>query len=374
MIFTSEPNLSKKESLLIKRALDRNLLSSYGPDILKFEKKFSKLYGFRYSLALNSGTSALHIALLSIGIKKDDLIIVPDFTFAGTVNAIIYCGAQPWFHDINEKNLSIDLEQVKKSLKYKTILKKGERFHKITGQRVSCILPVTTFGNSINFDEIIKIKKNFKTNVLIDGASAHFAKYKNKKLGKFKLDFTFSFNGNKGMTTGSGGIFCTNSKKKYSKAKILINVGQDKVKYQYKAIGYNYKMNSIQANIGIAQLSKYNYFYKQKKKIYEFYNQNIKSNKFIKNFFRLEKGKGYFWIYPIKVKKKKYFLNYLKKKNIFLSNFWSSLSKQIPYKNFINESLKVSKTSTQDLVCLPSSTFLRKKDLHDICKLVNKFK
>ena len=375
MIYTSEPNISKTEKLFINKSLKRGLISSFGKDIVRFENKFSKLYKFRYSLALNSGTSALHIALLSNGVKKDDLVIVPNFSFAATINSVIYCGAQPWFHDTCKKNFLIDIEQVNKSLKENTFLRKGERFHNRTKQRVSCIIPVTSFGNSINFSEIIKLKRNFNIEVVIDGAAAHFAKFKGEALGKTNLDFIFSFNGNKGFSTGSGGMYCTTSQKKINTAKILINVGQQVKKYNYKVVGFNYRMNNIQANLGLAQLSRYKFFLSQKKKIYDFYKKNIKTDGLIKNFFHLSVGSGYFWVYPIIVKKnKKKFLSFLKKKKIYLTNFWKTLSKQKPYKNYLYENLENSEKFSDQLVCLPSSTFLTEQQLKKIVKCINNFK
>lgn len=374
MIYTSEPNITKKENLLVEKSLKKNLISSFGNDIARFERTFSKIFDFSNAIALNSGTSALHVALLVNDVKKNDLVIVPSFSFAATANAVIYCGAEPWFHDIEKNKFSIDIKQVAKSLEKNTFLKNGERFHKITQQRVSCMIPVTTFGNSIDFDEVKKIKKNYKINVIIDGASAHFAKYKNKNLGNTGLDFIFSFNGNKGISTGSGGIYATQKNSKIKKAKILINVGQDKKKYNYRNLGYNYRMNNLQANLGIAQLARYKYFYNQKKKIYQLYKSKIKSTKNIKNFFNLSDGDGYFWVYPLLVKNKHKFLSFLKNKKIILSQFWQSLSKQKPYKNFLQEEVFNSENNTKNIICLPSSTFLSNKELDKIIKIINNFK
>lgn len=373
MIYTSEPNISKKENLLVERSLKKNLISSFGKDIALFERKFSKLFGFKQAIAVNSGTSALHVALLANGVKKNDLVIVPNYSFAATANAVIYCGAEPWFHDIEKNKYSIDIKQVITSLEKNTIIKGGERLHKTTRQRVSCMIPVTTFGNSIDYKEIIKLKRNYKINVIVDGASAHFSKYKNKNLGETGLDFIFSFNGNKGISTGSGGIYTTQQTSKIKIAKILINVGQDKNKYIYKNLGFNYRMNNIQANLGIAQLNRYKYFYNKKKKIYKHYKSKIKSSKNIQNFFNLRDEDGYFWVYPLRVKKKLNFLSFLKKKKIILSQFWKVLSKQEPYKNFLREKVSYSENITKNIICLPSSTFLSNKELNKITDIINKF-
>jgi dTDP-4-amino-4,6-dideoxygalactose transaminase len=133
-------------------------------------------------------------------------------------------------------------------------------------------------------------------------------------------------------------------------------------------------MNNIQANIGIAQLTRYKYFYNQKKNIYQFYKNKIKSSKNIKNFFNLSNGDGYFWVYPILVKKNKLkFFLFLKNKKIILSHFWKALSKQKPYRNFMCENVYNSENITKNIICLPSSTFLSNRELNKIVKTINNF-
>jgi dTDP-4-amino-4,6-dideoxygalactose transaminase len=375
MIFLSEPNISNSEKIRVAKALDSNLVSSFGDNVKKFEKKFSSISKFKYSLALNSGTSALHLALLVNKVKKDDLVIIPDYTFAATANAVIYCGASPWFHDINKESITLDLDQVCKSLSQKTYQKGAHRYHKQTHQRIACVILVTAFGTISNLKKINLIKNSFNLPVIIDGAAAHFAKYENKPLGKYNLDIAYSFNGNKVITTGSGGMFCTNNLKKYKEALLLTSVGQLNKKYEYLRIGYNYKMNNIQASIGLSQLDKYNNFYLKKKFIYNFYKKNILTNKIIRNFFIINKSEGAFWLYPLLIKKqyRHKFLQFLKIHKIIIGNFWKNLSTQTPYEKYLTEKNINSRLMSNTLICLPSSTFLKLRDLKKVKKIIDRF-
>jgi dTDP-4-amino-4,6-dideoxygalactose transaminase len=234
---------------------------------------------------------------------------------------------------------------------------------------------VTAFGTISNLKKINLIKNSFNLPFIIDGAAAHFAKYENKPLGKYNLDTAYSFNGNKVITTGSGGMFCTNNLKKYKEALLLTSVGQLNKKYEYLRIGYNYKMNNIQASIGLSQLDKYNNFYLKKKFIYNFYKKNILSNKIIKNFFTINKSEGGFWLYPLLIKKKYRFkfLQFLKFHRIIISNFWKNLSTQKPYEKYLSEKNINSRLMSNTLICLPSSTFLKLRDLNKVKKVIDKF-
>jgi dTDP-4-amino-4,6-dideoxygalactose transaminase len=170
-------------------------------------------------------------------------------------------------------------------------------------------------------------------------------------------------------------MFCTNNLKKYKEALLLTSVGQLNKKYEYLRIGYNYKMNNIQASIGLSQLDKYNNFYLKKKFIYNFYKKNILTNKIIRNFFIINKSEGAFWLYPLLIKKqyRHKFLQFLKIHKIIIGNFWKNLSTQTPYEKYLTEKNINSRLMSNTLICLPSSTFLKLRDLKKVKKIIDRF-
>lgn len=374
MIYTLEPNLGKLEKKYIIKSINKNIVSTYGNNINKFEKKFSTFVGSKYSAALNSGTSALHLGLLANNVRSNELVIVPSYTFAASVNTIIYCGAEPWFHDINPDNMMLDLKQVYFSLKNKTIKKNNSYFHYKTKQKISCILPVMTFGYSIDLKYLKKIKKEFNINVLIDAAAGHFSTYNKKKIGFFDFDCCYSFNGNKNITTSSGGAFCTNNRIKNNYVKNLSKVGRVS-KYSYKYVGYNYRMNSLQAALGEAQLQNTKKFLKNKNKIFLAYSEYFENSKLFKkikidNFQNLAG-----WLFAVKINSKilNKIIDFLKKKRIFLTKFWQPIHLQKPYKKFIAEDLKFTVSESKKILCLPSSTFLKRKEIKYILSSFKSF-
>ena len=374
MIYTLEPNLGKFEKKFALKSINENIVSTHGNTIEKFESNFSNFTKFRYTTALNSGTSSLHLGLLANKINLNDLVIVPSYTFAATINSILYCGAQPWFHDIDPNTMMLDLNQVKSSLKNKTFKKGNNYYHYKTKQKISCILPVMTFGHSIDLNKLKNIKKKYKIKILIDAAAGHFAKFKNKDLGKYNFDSCFSFNGNKNITTSSGGAFCTNNKNRNKMVKDLSRVGRV-ANYKYKYIGYNYRMNNLQAFIGQAQLINIKKFIKNKNKIFLTYTKFFQNNKIFKkiNINKNQNLEG--WLFAVKTNSKilKEIIIFLKRKKIFLSYFWQPLHKQKPYKKFLSEDLKYTLSESKKILCLPSSTFLKKKEINYVLNSIKEY-
>ena len=368
-----EPNLTNKERIMLNKAFDKKLISTYGNFQEKFEKEFKKIKKFKYCISLNSGTSALQLALNVEGIKKDDLVILPSYTFAATANSIIYNGAKPWFFDINKKNLCLDLKQVELTLSKDTFKKGKFHYHKKTKQRIFGILIVLSFGIVPDLNYLRLLKRKFNLKVILDAAAAHFSNSKNK-ISNYDFITCYSFNGNKNITSGGGGMLCTNNIKKFEIVKIKSNVGK-KNKYEYSNIGYNYRLTNLNASIGYAQLKRFSSLKTKKHRINSYYNKNIKlkyveKNKF--NKFKLES----IWIYYLILKKKNYLvkiIEFLKKKNIECGKFWVPLHTQKPYKKYLSEKMESTNLIFDKLIVIPSSTFLKKIDLKYIVERINSF-
>jgi perosamine synthetase len=373
-IYLSEPDLSKTTKKHIINTIESNFVSSVGPNVGSFENTIKKIYKYKYVLAVNSGTSALHIALLAHSVKKNDLVIIPSYTFAATANSILYCGAEPWFFDICPDNMMIDVDKIEKILSKKTILINNITYHKKTKKRVAAIIPVFSFGQAPDISILKKIKKKYNIDIILDSAAGHFADFKQEVISKFNFASIISFNGNKSITTGSGGVFMTNNKLIFNKAKLLINIGRY-AKYKYQLIGYNYKMNNLQASLGISQYKNFEYFKKKKKEIFYLYSLFLKKN----IVFELPHLKKYqnsaLWLFYLKfnnVPMLEKIKNYLRKKKIFVDKFWVPLTLQPIYKKYIKENLKNTINEYSKILILPSSTFLKKKQIMQISKEINK--
>jgi len=375
VINLSIPYLAGNEKKYLEKCIKKNYVSTVGNFIIRFENKFKSLLKFRYNLALNSGTSALHLALLSIGIKKNELVITQSYTFAATANAILYCNAEPWFFDVKKEDMSLDIEQLEKELSQNTFIKDNKCIHKKTKKTVKAIVPVFSLGISPNLKTLNSIAKKYKLKVIYDAAAAHATKYQNKNLSSQKITACFSFNGNKSFTAGGGGILATNEKKIYEKAKILANIGKSNTKYNYEYLGYNYKMTNLQAAVGLGQLQNFKKIINNKKKIFNYYQENILNNDTLKKYIPPEWHGGTQWIFfcTIKTKISEKLVAFFKKKNIQISFFWKPLHLQKPYRNYLRTNMSFSNYIWNRLLTLPSSAGLSKKDQKKIIKTTKSF-
>ena len=309
MINTYVPYLKKEDKIYLLKSLSSNFISTAGPNVKKFEEEFCSKYNFKYSVPLNSGTSAIHLALLASGVKKEHLVLVPSYTFAATVNAINYLGAEPFFVDIDQ-NFIINIEQIEIAIKKKQLIKKNKTLiDKRTNKKIYAVIVVQSFGSKIDFKKFNDFAKKYSLKIIFDSAACH-----NPDIMSFKKEinqiFCFSFNGNKTLTTGAGGIAATNSKKIADKLRLYSTVGKKGGNYDYELIGYNYKMTNIQASLGLSQLKNIKEIHNKKKKIFDLYSRLLKKNKKL-NFFYDNKVLN--WVFFIILKNSKDFLR-LKKK------------------------------------------------------------
>ncbi len=369
MINTYIPYLKKKDRHILSKCIATNYVSTAGPLISKFEDKFKSYYQFKYAIALNSGTSALHIGLKAIGVKKGDTVILPTYSFAATANSIIYNNAMPWFFDCdNDFNLSI--ENIEKVLKKKTIKKKNNLVLKENNSIVRAIVPVSTFGKKLEIRKLTNFSKKYNLSVLFDVAASHDPKIFNIKKSN-KMHFCFSFNGNKTLTTGAGGILATNSKNIISRAQVLANVGKKTKKYDYQEIGFNYKMTNLQAALGLSQLDNLKKILNIKKNIFRKYFQKFKNHKKLNIIYSSTYQN---WVFVVILESKKKFMD-LKKKfvkaRIQLDYFLKPLHLQKPYKKFLKENLKFSEKIWNKVVVLPSHPGLKAQDQSKIIKIIN---
>jgi dTDP-4-amino-4,6-dideoxygalactose transaminase len=268
------PYFDLEELEEIKKVLDSGWVSQ-GPKVKEFEAKIAEYLGVRYAIAVTNCTSALHLSLLSIGIKEGDEVLVADYTFPATGHAVLYCGARPVFVDIDPKTYNIDPEVIEE---------------KIT-DRTKAIIPVHTFGQPAEMDKIMDIAREYDLIVIEDAACALGAKYKNKYAGTIGDIGCFSFHARKGITTGEGGMVIVNNKSLAEKIRSLsvfgITSAWDREKSdkmiipEFTELGYNYKMSDITAAVGLAQLKKFERIIERKRELAKYWDEKLQAIEFI---------------------------------------------------------------------------------------------
>jgi len=265
-ISITKPSISELEIEYVNDAI-RN---GWGPKcydyINKFEKSFPEYIGSKFGLATSSCTGAIHLALMAMGIKSGDEVIVPDSTWIASVEPILYIGAKPVFVDVLEDTWCIDPIEIERAITNKT----------------TAIIPVHLYGNVCEMDEIMEIATKYKLKVLEDAAEGLGSEYKGKKCGSIGDAGVFSFHGTKTMSTGEGGIICTNNKEIYSKASILNDHGRDpKIgkTFWMENYGYKYKMSNLQAAMGCAQVKRLEELVAHKRLVFSWYKEGFKNIK-----------------------------------------------------------------------------------------------
>jgi len=334
------PNLSGNEFEYLTKAFNSTWISSIGEYIDAFETNFSTFCNTEYAISLSNGTVALQIALDTLGIKEGDEVIVPDLTFAATINAVLHQNATPVIVDVEENSWCIDPLEIKKAITKKT----------------KAIIPVHLYGQVCDMGSIMKIAKEFNLFVIEDCAEAHGAKWKNKKVGSIGHIGCFSFYGNKIITTGEGGMCVTNDEKLDQKMRVLRDHGMNKNKrYWHDYIGYNFRMTNLQAAIGVAQLERIDFFLKQRLEIENIYKtalNDVAIIKFQKN--NLHDRTKVVWFVNILVKRNRdLYLNKMKNINIESRPFFYSLSKMPIYSSY-TFSNKISQKLSSLGITLPT--------------------
>ena len=360
-----EPYFNKKESVYVQKSVNSTYVSTVGGFVKKFENEVKKFTNSKYAVATVNGTSALHISMMTLGIGPNHEVLIPNLNYIGSSNATIYCGASPHFVDVDTKYLGIDTNKLWDYLKKNTFKKKNQTFNKKTLKKITAIAPTHIFGQPSKMNEILDISKEFNLKIVEDAAESLGSFYKHKHTGTIGDVGILSFNGNKIITTGGGGMILTNNFKIYNQAKMLSQVSKKPHpwKYDYRGLGFNYRMPNINAALGCAQIKKLKNLLKAKKKLYSKYESKFKNHKEFYLLRELPDTKCNNWLITIILKKKnKNLLNKIFKttnKNGFNTRpVWQLLS-QVPHlKRYPKMNLSNSINLSKAIVCLPSSVRL----------------
>jgi perosamine synthetase len=361
----SIPYVSHNDIGNVNKALKDGWISSDGPNVKKFEEKFSKYVERKYSIAVSNGTAALEIAIKALGIKKDDEVIIPNFTIISNALAVIKQQAKPVLIDCSSDDWNIKIEDIEKKINKKT--------------KAIIITHIYSFANDM--DKILKICKKKKILIIEDAAEVLGLKYKGKKCGSFGDISTFSFYANKQITTGEGGMISVNNQKLYRKCKELRNLCFGKVnRFNHDDIGWNYRMTNIQASLGLSQIKNINKIVKKKMEIGKKYYFNLLKNKNIKILPpKNSNSKNIYWVVGIVIRNKKFLASEvakkLKKFGIMTRPFFWPMHEQDIFKKM--KLFKKSKFPNSSYIAryglyLPSYYKLKNNEIDYISKIVNK--
>jgi len=367
MIPVFSPLLGEEELKNVNEAIKSGWISSKGKFIEEFENKFAEYSGCKYGVAVTNGTSALHLALTVLGVKKGDEVIIPNFTMIATALAVVYTGAKPVFVDCEEETGNIDVKKIKDKINYKT----------------KVILPVHIYGHACDMDEINKIAEKHKLFVVEDAAEAHGAEYKNKRCGSLGDIGCFSFYANKLITTGEGGMLVTNSEEIYEKAKSLRNLSFGKEnRFLHEEVGFNYRMTNVQAGIGLGQMKRIDFILKKKIENALLYNSFLRGVKGIDIPIEKSYVKNSYWMYAIRFNdnfgfNKKDVKTKLFEKGVDSRDFFIGMNKQPFFKKIglqVDEKFPISEKWSETGLYLPSGVDLKEEDIKYICNCIKEIK
>ncbi len=363
-ISVASPVLTGNELAYVTDCIKTNWISSQGKYVRQFEEMFTAYHRGNKSLAVSNGTVALHLALEALGVGIGDEVIVPDLTFAASVNAILYTGATPVLVDIDPYTWNIDVDKAVKAVTTRT----------------KAIMPVHLYGHPCDMDKIDALAKKHNLLIVEDCAEALGSYYKDQPVGMFGDASTFSFFGNKTITTGEGGMIVFKDADVAEKAAMLRDHGMQKNRrYWHAAVGYNYRLTNLQAAIGVAQFERLDEFVSAKRKIAKTYNETLGSFP----YFQIPAEKlgttNSYWLYTCMVRPNSPFtrddlINYLNQHGIETRPVFFPMHIMPPYINFgqastLQTSLNVSKCG----ISLPTSVSLTEIELTYICKTISTF-
>lgn len=328
----------------------------------EFEKRLAKYIGVKHAVATVNGTSALHVALLVAGVRPDDEVLVSNLSFIAPANAIRYVGAWPVFIDAEKDHWQMDVSKVRVFLEKHCRMYKKNLYDKVTAKRVKAIIPVHILGHPCDMDPLLELARKYNLVVIEDAAESLGAKYKDRMVGQLGDLACFSFNGNKILTTGGGGMIVTNNTRLADYARYLTTQAKDNpVEYIHNEIGYNYRLTNIQAAIGCAQLEKIEEFIAAKRQIAEKYSRAFLKIQGLTPMAEAPWAESTYWLYTILIDSKKFGIGSrrlmlkLGKQGIESRPLWTPLSRNRMYLKSRKMISGISDSLHADSLSIPSS-------------------
>jgi|TARA_B110000971_G_scaffold216670_1_gene252082 perosamine synthetase len=360
-----EPSFTGNEWLYLKECLDSTFVSSAGKFVDRFEIELAAFTGAKHAVAVVNGTAALHIALKLAGVKADDEVLIPSLTFVATANAVTYCGAMPHFVDSDEYTLGVDAAKLRDYLISQTEQRSGLCVNRSTGQIIRAFVPMHTFGHPVDLDGLLAIAHDFNIVLIEDAAESLGSYYHGGHTGTYGLMGTLSFNGNKTITTGGGGAILTNNSKLASYAKHLTSTAKLPHAWEYchDEIGYNYRMPSINAALGCAQLEQLPAMLIAKRKLFQHYQAAFSAISGLKLIMEPNQCKSNYWLQTLLLGKEQasqrdIILQATNDAGFMTRPAWVLMHKLKPFSGCAYMDLECAESLARRLINIPSSPCL----------------
>jgi len=340
------PDLRGNEAAWLQRCIADGWVSSAGPYVTEFEKAIAALAGVGHGVAIVNGTAALHLALVAAGVAKGDRVIVPDWTFAATANAVLMAGAVPVFVDVEEASWALDAKLLERVIEQ---------------HKPAAIIAVHALGHPADMDPIMEVARARGVPVIEDAAGAIGAFYKGRPVGGLGDAATFSFNGNKTVTTGGGGALVTRREDWATRARALSTQARPGSAYRYDAAGFNYRLPNVNAALGLAQLERLSEMLAAKRTIAARYDAALAGRTDLSPMPRAVWAKSGCWLYSVRCASREdaaSLVAHLDAANATARTFWEALSPQAPYRSYPAVRTGVADALSGKVVSIPCSSQL----------------
>lgn len=382
MIPLSVPNFEGNELKYVTDAVAQGWVSTGGAYINKMEEMLADFVKVPKAVACQSGTAALHLSLMECGVQPGELVIAPTLTFIAAVNPIHYAGAEPVFMDCDD-SLCMDPDKLEEFCKNECSLTKDGLLHNATGKRIRAMVVVHVFGNMADMERIMDIATEYQLKVIEDATEALgtyyvAGRYKGKYAGTIGDFGAYSFNGNKIITTGGGGMVVSNNVEALNHIQyISTQAKDDPLFYIHDEVGYNYRMTNVQAAIGVAQMEELVEFIERKNRNYDIYQRELEG---------FEKGKlksfrtdivSNKWFYALQLFDEKInmkeLVNKLGDAGVQTRTIWGLIHEQKPYRNCIVYQIEKAKMYSECILNIPCSTNLKDEEIIEVCAVLRKY-
>jgi len=379
MIPLTLPNINGNEWKYVKDCLDTGWISSAGAYVTKFEEAIQNYTGAKYAIACMNGTAGLQVSLSLAEVSSNDIVIAPNLTFVATLNAITYSGAEIALIDICEDTWQIDIVLLNKWLEINTTTKvvngKPVTTDNNSGKKIGAIMPVYVLGKFIDIDKLLEISSDYGIPIIEDSTEA-LGSFKNgKHAGTFGLTGVLSFNGNKIISTGGGGMILTNDKDIANRAKHITTTAKtDPLDYFHDEVGYNYRLVNILAAVGVAQMENFESILKRKKEIDALYRKELNGIGDIKFQNNLSDTDPNCWLFTFRTKKMRELLNHLNNNKIQSRPFWTPMNNLPMFKDllYVNEN-DISNNIFKECISIPCSSNLSISDQETVIHEIKNF-
>lgn len=373
----SEPVMGGNEWKYIKECLDTGWVSSVGSFVDRFEETVARYMGVSYAIAVVNGTSALHLALLVAGVKEDDEVLVPTLTFIAPVNAVCYTGATPVFFDCDPRTFCLDVKGIQKFFLEECEQRgNGYIYNKKTGRRIAAAIPVHIFGHPTDMDPLHAICAEYNVKLIEDATESMGSLYRGKKAGGLADIGCLSFNGNKIITTGGGGMLVTNNKQWADRARHLsTQAKKDPLLFDHNEIGYNYRLTNIHAAMGVAQMEVLDNYIARRRAIANFYRERLGGIPQVRFLQEAPATESNYWLSTICVAQEHQhpLLRHLHESKIQARPVWKLIHTLSMYQDCQSYNIKHAFVAAATGINIPSSVSLREEDLAHVVHSIQNY-